>query len=71
MLYEEATEEWYAQRDPDEVGREDCNCTRLARQFGHLLEKYRERFFIYVPFQSPTRSVAELPLAHVLYITVG
>ena len=35
VLYEEATEEWYAQRDPDEVDCEDRNCIRLARQFGH------------------------------------
>ena len=54
MLYEEAAEEWYAQRDPDEVDREDRNCIRLARQFGHLMEEYRERFFTYVLFQSPT-----------------
>ena len=30
VLFEEATEEWYAQRDPDEVDREECNCIRLA-----------------------------------------
>ena len=58
MLYDEATEEWYAQRDPDEVEREERNCMRLARQFGHLMKEYRERFFAYVLFQSPTRSVA-------------
>ena len=34
VLYDEATEEWYAQRDPDEVEREEHNCMRLARQFG-------------------------------------
>ena len=39
VLYEEATEEWYAQRDPDEVDREDRNCTRLGRQFDHLMER--------------------------------
>ena len=57
MLYDEATEEWYAQRDPDEVNREERNCMCLARQFCHMKE-YRERFFTYVLFQSPTRSVA-------------
>ena len=73
VMYEEGTVEWYAQRDPDEVDREDCNCTRLTQQFGHLMEEYRERFFTYVLFQSPTRSIAsrELPLARVLWITVG
>ena len=70
MLYEEATAEWYAQRDPDEVDREDRNCTRLARQFGHIMEEYRERFFTCIIFQSPTRSVAahlESYLLHVYY----
>ena len=45
MLYDEATEEWYAQRDPDEVDREERNCMRLTRQFCHLMKEYRERFF--------------------------
>ena len=58
VLYAEATDGWYAQRDPDEVDREDRNCTHLARQFGNLMEGYRERFFTYVPFQSPTWSIA-------------
>ena len=65
---EEATEEWYAQRDPDEVDREERNC--LSRQFGHLMEEYRERFFTYVLFQSPTRSVSahlERYLLHMYY----
>ena len=58
MSYDEATEEWYAQRDPDEVEREERKCMRLARQFCHLTKEYRERFFTYVILQSPTRSVA-------------
>ena len=29
-LYDEATEEWYVQRDPDEVEREERTCFRLA-----------------------------------------
>ena len=37
-------EEWYAQRDPDEVDREERNSMRLARQFCHLMKEYRERF---------------------------
>ena len=28
MLFGEATEEWYAQRYPDEVDREERNCIR-------------------------------------------
>ena len=67
VLFEEATEEWCAQRDLDEVNREERNCIRLIQQFGHLVKEYRERFFTYVLFQSPTGSAA----AHVLYITVG
>ena len=70
VMYEKATEEWYAQRDPDEVDREDRNCTRLARQFGHRMEEYSERFFIYVLIQSPTQSIAahlDSYLLHVYY----
>ena len=51
VLFEEATVKWYAQRDPDEVDREECNCIRLAEQFGHLMEEYRERFFTYALLQ--------------------
>ena len=70
VLYKEATEEWFAQRDPDEVDRGDRNCTRLARQFGHHMEEYRKRIFTYELFQSPTRSIAahlESYLLHVFY----
>ena len=58
VLYDETTEEWYAQRDPDEVDREERNCIRLARQFCQLMKEYRERLFTYVLFQSPIQSVA-------------
>ena len=57
VLLEEATEEWYAQRDPDDVDREECSCIRLAEQFAHLMKEYRDRFFTYVLLQSPTQSV--------------
>ena len=70
VLFEEAAEEWYAQRYPGGVDCEERNCMRLARQFSHLVKEYRERFFTYVHFKSPTRSVAA-HLTHVLYITVG
>ena len=43
---------------------------RLARQFCHLMKEYRERFFTYVLFQSPTRNVAahlETYRLHVYY----
>ena len=33
------TRKWHAQRDPDEVDREDRNCTRLARQFGQRVQR--------------------------------
>ena len=69
VLYDEATEEWYAQRNPDEVEREERNCMRLARQFCHVKE-YRERFFTYVLFRSPTRGIAA-HLTRVLYVRVG
>ena len=32
VLFEEATVESYAQRDPDEVDREEYNCIRLERK---------------------------------------
>ena len=70
VLFEEATEGWYAQRDPDEVDREECNCSRQAEQFGHLMEEYRERFFTDVLLHSPTRSMAvhlESYLLHMHY----
>ena len=70
MLYDEAKEEWYAQRDPDVVEREERNCMRFARQFCHLMKEYRVRFFTYVLFQSPKRSIAahlESYLLHVYY----
>ena len=70
MLYDEATEEWCAQRDPDDVECEERNCMRLARQFCHLMKEYRQRFFTYVLFQPPTRSIAaylESYLLHVYY----
>ena len=50
VLYDEATKEWYAQRDPDEVDREECNCMRSARNFCHLIKEFRERYFTYVLF---------------------
>ena len=31
VVYDEATGDWYAQRDLDEVGREECNCMRLNK----------------------------------------
>ena len=43
---------------------------RLAWQFCHLIKEYRERFFTYVLFQSPSRIVAaylESYLLHVYY----
>ena len=70
MLFDEATEEWYAQRDPDEVDREERYRIRLAQQFGHIMEEYRDRFFTNVLFQSPTGRVAahlESYLLHMHY----
>ena len=63
MLYDEATEEWYAPHDPDEVGRESM---RLARPFYHRVEEYRVRFFTYVLFQSAAAHL-ESYLLHVYY----
>ena len=68
VLYDEATEEWYAPYDPKEVEREERNCMRLAREFYHLVEVYRERFFTYVLFQSPIQSATTHLERHLLHI---
>ena len=52
MLFEEATGEWYAQRDPVEADWVESDCIRQAGQFTNLMEEYRERFFTYVLLQS-------------------
>ena len=44
-LFQEATEEWYAQHDPVEVDWVESDCIHQAEQFAHLMEEYRERFF--------------------------
>ena len=41
---------------------------RLARHFYHLVEEYRERFFTYVLFQSPTQSAATHLERHLLNV---
>ena len=53
VLFVEATEDWYAQRDPVEVDWVESKCIRQAEQFAHLMEEYTERFFTYVLLQSP------------------
>ena len=53
VLFEEATEDWYAQRDPVEVDWGECDCIRQAEQFAHFMGEYRERFFTDVLLQSP------------------
>ena len=74
VLHEAATEEWYVPYDPKEVELEGRNCTRLARQFFHLVEVYRERFSTYVLLQSLRHSAAtylERYLLHVHYTLGG
>ena len=46
VLYDEATKDWYAQRDLDEVEIEGRNCMRLALQFCLAIKKYREWLFV-------------------------
>ena len=67
-MYDEATEEWYALCDPDEVEPEERNGMRLARQFCHLMKEYRGPFFTYVLFQSSTQSVAAHPESYLLHV---
>ena len=64
VMFEEATEEWYAQRDPVEVDWVESDCIRQAEQFAHLMEEYRERFFTYVLLQSPKSLAAHLESSH-------
>ena len=61
LVYDEATEEWYAPYDPGEVDA-------TARQFYHLVEEYRERFFNYVLFQSQTQSAATHLEGYLLHV---
>ena len=68
MLYDDATEEWYPHRDPDEVDREERNCICLAQQFCHLMKEYRERFFMFVLLQSPTQNIAANLISYLLHM---
>ena len=56
VLFEEATEEWYAQRDPVEVDWVESDCIRQADQFAHIMEEYR----VSVLLQSPKSLAAHL-----------
>ena len=60
VLFAEATEEWYAQRDPVEVAWVESDCIRQAERFVHFMEEYRERLFTYVLLQSPKSMAAHL-----------
>ena len=60
VLFQEATEEWYAKRDPVEVDWVESDCIRQVEQFAHLMEEYRERFFTYTLLQSQNSLAAHL-----------
>ena len=64
LLFEEATEEWYAQRDPVDVDWVECDCIRQSEQFTLLMEEYRERFCTYVLLQSTKSLVVHLESYH-------
>ena len=64
VLFEEATEEWYAQRDPVEEDWVESDCIRQVEQCAHLMEEYRERLFTYVLLQSPKSLAAHLESYH-------
>ena len=73
MLYDEATEDWYVQRDPDDVEREERNCMRLAQQFCHIRVQ-RKTFHICTlsPINTEHSSTPrELPVTRVLYVRAG
>ena len=48
VLCDEATKDWCAQRDLDEVESQERNCMRLAHQLCLVTKKYRERYITYV-----------------------
>ena len=60
VLFEEATEECYVQRDTIEVDWVESDCICQAEQFAHLMEEYTERFFTYMLLQSPKCLAAHL-----------
>ena len=60
MLFEEATEEWYAQHDPVEVDWVESDCIPQVERFAHLMDEYRERLFTYVLLQSPKSMATHL-----------
>ena len=64
VLFEEDTEEWYAQRDPVLVDWVESDCIRQAEQCVHLMEEYRERLFTYVLLLSPKSLAAHLENYH-------
>ena len=64
VLYDEATEEWYAQRDPDEVEREERRILRFTRQFSHLCT-------LSITNTKCSNTSRELYPTRVLYIRVG
>ena len=68
VLYYEATEDWYAQRDLDEMEREEHNCKRLAQQLCLVTKENRERFFTYVLSKPSPWSVATHLQSYLLLI---
>ena len=74
VLYDEATEEWYAQHNPDEVDREECNYAFSSTILSPYERVQRPIFHLCtLPITNTKRSSTsrELPLTHLLYITVG
>ena len=75
VQFVEATEEWYAQRDPVEVDWVECDCICQAEQFFTSHGRV-ERTIIYLCTPSITNAQSgntfrELPLAQTLYLTAG
>ena len=66
VLYEGAMGEWYAQRDPDEVEREDNG----LHMFSSTIRGFHLCTLSIINTENSNIS-QELPLTRVLYITVG
>ena len=63
LLFGEATEEWYVQRDPIAVDWVESDCIHQTEQLAHLMEEYREQFFTTL-LQSPNSLATHLESYH-------
>ena len=72
VLFYNATEDWYAQRDEEEIDNTRYSCKQLAYRFYCTTRLYRERFFNYT-FSNVTMqnwsTAARIDSYHFYYVT--